>query len=246
MTKPKTPSQIKKHPVKLPKTRGEQHALKKIGSMLGHFKLKVGRPPKPKESSSAATAASTAKKKPPSLSSSSSSSTASSAAAAASVAGSKRKEVPIDCHTSTEVKQRRTKYVNWDEHAAVLQLHVDARRSKHSVKPTNDNVLTPSYMTVSNYIRRLASHAVTTGEQLTVQEWIEQHKKKAGRNALLSKEVRNRIQNIIAVRDGRNTPMLRKHVLEIIESVMGCTKNKLIIIISIQLIHKKVPLLQKA
>ena len=131
----------------------------------------------------------------------------------------------------------------------MLQVHVDARKNKQSVQPSND-VLIPSFTTtvrVSDYIiQRLALHPVTTGEWLTVQEWIEQYKQKQGGNKLLSKEVRDRIQNIIAVREGRNTPMLWKHVLEIIESVAGCTKNKLIIIISIQLIPQKVPLLQKA
>ena len=58
MTKPKILSQMKKHPVKHPRTRGEQDALKKKMNIMGHFKLNVGRPPKESSSSAATGAAS--------------------------------------------------------------------------------------------------------------------------------------------------------------------------------------------
>ena len=63
------------------------------------------------------------------------------------VTGTKRNKVPFDCQTGTAGKKRRTKYFNWNEHAAaVLQVHVDARKNKQSVQPSND-VLIPSYTT---------------------------------------------------------------------------------------------------
>ena len=72
----------------------------------------------------------------------------------------------------------------------------------------------------------MADHKEATGENITVAEWIDQYKKHGGRNPIISKDVRDRIQNIIVVRDRRNTPMKRKLGIEIIESVGGSTKKQ--------------------
>ena len=112
-----------------------------------------------------------------------------------------------------------------DKHTAVLQIHIDTRANKQSVKPTNDGLYLP-YSTVSDYIQRLAAHEVTTGEKITVAVWVEQNKKKQGSTLFVSKEVRNRKQTIVVAREGHNTPMLQKHLLKIFESVAGCTRKQ--------------------
>ena len=72
----------------------------------------------------------------------------------------------------------------------------------------------------------MIDHKKATSERLAVSEWIDQYKKNKGQNLLLSNEVRGRIQNIIVARDGRNSPMGRKDILKIIQSVAGCTPKQ--------------------
>ena len=195
--------------------------------MLGYLIRQPGRPPR-STSASASTAAAA------------SSSTA--AAAAAAVTGTKKDDVPFGCMTGTQKKKRR-KPINWEEHTDILQAHVDAKNNKSDV--ADIILIVPPPSTINDYVRRLADHKKATGENITVAEWIDQYKRKGGRNPLISEDVRDCIQDIIVARDGRNTPMARKHILEIIESVAECTKKQAENYYHQCVNNKKFPLLEK-
>ena len=92
--------------------------------------------------------------------------------------------------------------------------------------PLTGHALPPPRITNNDYVKRLIDHEKSTGEKLTVSEWIDQYKKNQGQNLLLSNKVRGRIQNIIVARDGRNSPFGCKDILKILESVAGCTLNQ--------------------
>ena len=203
MTKPLTPSQMKKHPVKHLKTRVEQDALKKKGNIIGHFRLRVGRPPK-ESSSLAATAAA----------SSSSAATVSMSVSAFFSKGTKRKVVSLD----GSKKKQRKQNVKWELHPEILQAHIDARGTK-KVVPLTDSLFYPPCTTVNDYIRRLNKHEEATGEKLCVAKWIDRYKETPGPTTLMSNEIRDRKQNIIVSRYARNNSLKRLDILEIISAV---------------------------
>ena len=234
MTKKQTPSERAKKDVSLPRTRAEVAEAKKEGSIMGYLKLPVGRPPQgstktvASSSSTAAAAAAT---------------TTMVAAAAAAVTGTKRNEFPFGCQTGSTTKKKRRKKVNWEEHTDILQAYVDARNNQGNVADTI--TIIPPRTTVTDYVQRLADHKEATGENITVAEWIDQYKRKGGRNPVISKDVRDRIQDIIVARDGRNNPMQRKEIIEIIESVGGSTKKQADNYYQHCVDRKKFPLLKK-
>ena len=236
---------MKKRPVTVPKNRAEQHELKKKGNIMGHMKLKVGRPPK--ESSSSAAAASAAAGSTANTKTAASSSAAAAAAAAVSTSasasvsnGTKRKGVSLN----GPKKKSRKQNVKWELHPEILQAHVDVRGTK-KVVPLTDFSFIPPRSTVSDYIRRLNKHEEATGEKLSVAEWIEQHKQTPGPPSIISKEVRDRIQNIIVARDARNNPLKRLDIIEIISSVAGCSQKQADNYYCYCVSHNKFPMLKK-
>ena len=207
MTKKLTPAEGSRKDVIIPRTRGQSEKEKKKGSVLGYLIRQPGRPPGSTSTSTEAAAAASS----------------SSTAAAAAEAGTKRDDVPFGCMTGTQKKKRRKQeYTNWEEYPDILQAYVDMKTKQKQVPLTS--VPRPPRTTVNDYLKRLNKHEEATGERITVAEWINQYKKSRGRNPLISQDIRNRIQNIVVVRDGRNNPMTRKHIIEIIESVGQCTK----------------------
>ena len=244
MTKLLTPSQRPQ--------RGELDEDKKKVSITGYLKLPVGRLPsgsnKTASSSSSSSAAaaglsasSTAKKK--TASSSSSSAAAAASASASASTGTKRKEVSFGGITGNTKKKRRV-YVMWDNHPDILQAHVDARKNKQQV-PMTTYPIYPPRTTINEYVKRLNNHEEATGEKLSVAEWIDQYKNNKGPNSIISDEVRDRIQNIIVARDGRNSPLKRKDILEIIASVAGCSQKQADNYYTYGVSHNKFPLLKK-
>ena len=223
MTKKLTPAECPRKDVSIPRTRGQSEEAKKQGSMLGYLIRQPGRPPR-STSASASTAA------------------AASSSTAAAVAGTKRDGIPFGCMTGTQ-KKRRKKPTNWEEHADILQAHVDARNNKSDVADTI--LIAPPRTTINDYVRRLANHKEATGENITVAEWIDQYKRKGGRNPIISKDVRDRIQDILVARDGRNNPMQRKDIIEIIGSVSGSTNKQADNYYQHCVDRKKFPLLKK-
>ena len=228
MTKKLTPAEGARKDVIIPRTRLQSEEAKKQGSILGYVKRPTGRPPK-STSTSASTKAAVA-------------AAAASSSTAAAVAGTKRDGIPFGCMTGTQ-KKRRKKPTNWEEHADILQAHVDARNNKSDVADTI--LIAPPRTTINDYVRRLANHKEATGENITVAEWIDQYKRKGGRNPIISKDVRDRIQDILVARDGRNNPMQRKDIIEIIGSVSGSTNKQADNYYQHCVDRKKFPLLKK-
>ena len=213
MTKKLTPAECPRKDVIIPRTRGQSDEAKKQGSMLGYLKRKAGRPPK---------STSTLSSSSPSTSLSS----LSISSASASSLSTKRDDPPFgSIMGGIRKKAKKQEYVKWEDYPDILQQHVNARMNNKKL-PLTGHALPPPRTTINDYVKRLIDHEKATGEKLTVSEWIDQYKKNQGRNSLLSSKVRGRIQNIIVARDGRNSPLGRKDILEIIESVAGCTPKQ--------------------
>ena len=100
MVTPKKPG--KKVVENVPRTKGEIEKARKLGSMLGFLKQRVGRPPAEKQKRKKSTA--TKRKDPPSSTRT----------------------------TPSSKKNQRNSYVNWDDHPKILQEHIDARRNKRN------------------------------------------------------------------------------------------------------------------
>ena len=70
-------------------------------------------------------------------------------------------------------------------------------------------------------------------------------KNKKGPNSIIPDEDRDRTQYIIVARDGRNSPLKRKDLLEIIASIAGCSQRQADNYYSYGVRNNKFPLLKK-